>query len=131
MPWPRAAPSPKRWSRPSSPSPSGCASIGSAPRGWSSAPSPKPDPRSTVRGMSSERPVHDYGADIYTEAEGSDDGLANLGPLRPLAGVWTSVSGADVHPIGPGSDISGTVVGEDEHQPYLERYELQPIDPQT
>ena len=32
---------------------------------------------------------HDYGADIYAEAEGSDDTLANLGPLGPLAGIWT------------------------------------------
>ncbi len=26
---------------------------------------------------------HDYGSDIYTEADGDDDTLANLGPLRP------------------------------------------------
>ena len=75
--------------------------------------------------------AHDYGSDIYTEAEGSDDGLANLGPLRPLAGVWTSADGADVHPVGPGSDISGPVIDGDEHNVFVERYELQPIDPQT
>jgi hypothetical protein len=75
--------------------------------------------------------VHDYGSDIYTEAEGSDDTLANLGPLRPLAGVWTSAVGADVHPVGAGSDITGPVVDDDEHNVYVERYELQPIDPQT
>jgi hypothetical protein len=74
---------------------------------------------------------HDYGADIYTEADGSDDTLANLGPLAPLAGIWTSATGADVHPVGPGSDISGPVVDGDEHNDYVERYELQPIDPQT
>ena len=58
--------------------------------------------------MAGQDAAHDYGSDIYTEAEGDDDTLANLGPLRPLAGIWTSASGADVHPIGPGSDITGT-----------------------
>ena len=81
--------------------------------------------------------VHDYGADIYTEAEGDVDTLANLGPLRPLAGVWTSADGADAHPVGPGSDITGELTGvdahglADEHNQYVERYELHPIDPQT
>jgi hypothetical protein len=75
--------------------------------------------------------AHDYGADIYTEAEGDDDTLAQLGPLRGLAGIWTSADGADVHPVGPGSDISGPVIDGDEHNTYVERYELQPIDPQT
>jgi hypothetical protein len=74
---------------------------------------------------------YDYGADTYTEAEGSDATLANLGPLRPLAGVWTSDDGADVHPVGPGSDVSGPVVDSNEHSVYAERYELEPIDPQT
>ena len=74
---------------------------------------------------------HDYGPDIYTEAEGSDDTLANLGPLRPLAGIWTSGDGVDAHPVGPGSDVTGTVVDGDEHNVFVERYELQPIDPQT
>jgi hypothetical protein len=75
--------------------------------------------------------IHDYGSDIYTEAEGSEDTLANLGPLRPLAGIWTSGEGTDVHPVGPGSDITGTVIDDDEHNDFVERYELQPIDPQT
>ena len=75
--------------------------------------------------------VHDYGSDIYTEAEGDDDTLANLGPLRALAGAWTSVDGADVHPVGPGSDVSGPVIDDDEHNKYVEHYELHPIDPQT
>ncbi|HVJ95649.1 MAG TPA: FABP family protein, partial [Acidimicrobiia bacterium] len=39
--------------------------------------------------------VHDYGGDLYTEAEGDDNTLANLGPLRPLAGIWEGVLGAD------------------------------------
>jgi hypothetical protein len=75
--------------------------------------------------------VHDYGSDIYTEANGSGDTLANLGPLRPLAGVWTSAEGADVHPVGPGSDVTGPVFKGDEHNVFVERYELHPIDPQT
>jgi hypothetical protein len=73
----------------------------------------------------------DYGKDIYTEAVGDDDTLANLGPLRPLAGFWTSDTGADVHPVGPGSDVTGTVIDNDEHNEFVERYELQAIDPQT
>ena len=81
--------------------------------------------------MSDESNVHDYGPDIYTEADGSEDGLAHLGPLRPLAGIWTSSDGADVHPVGPGSDVTGPVIDSDEHNVFVERYELQPIDPQT
>src|SRR3954469_14934272 len=81
--------------------------------------------------MSGQPGAHEYGSDIYTEADGNDDTLANLGPLRPLAGIWTSATGADVHPVGPGSDVTGPVVDGDEHSPFVERYELQPIDPQT
>ena len=65
--------------------------------------------------------VYDYGSDIYTEAEGSDDTLANLGPLRAIAGVWESVGGTDEHPVVEGSLKEG----------FVERYELQPIDRQT
>ena len=75
--------------------------------------------------------AHDYGGDLYTEAEGDDNTLANLGPLRPLAGIWEGVLGADVHPVGEGSDIEGPVVDGSEHNTFVERYELQPIDPQT
>jgi hypothetical protein len=42
--------------------------------------------------------VNSYGPDIYTEAEGSEDTLANLGPLRPLAGIWEGTIGANQHP---------------------------------
>src|SRR5512141_986356 len=72
-----------------------------------------------------------YGPDIYTEAEGDEDTLANLGPLRPLAGIWEGTIGANQHPIGPGSDIKGPVIDGNEHDVFVERYELQPIDPQT
>src|SRR5256714_15690841 len=87
--------------------------------------------RVILRSMSGPAGVHDYGSDIYTEADGSDDTLANLGPLRPLAGIWTSADGTDVHPVGPGSDVTGPVVDGDEHNVFVERYELYPIDPQT
>jgi len=59
--------------------------------------------------------------DIYTEPELDPDGLANLGPLRPMAGIWEGSTGADVHPVAGGSESDA----------YVERYELQPIDPQT
>lgn len=62
-----------------------------------------------------------YPADIYTEPEPDPDTLANLGPLRRLAGLWTSADGMDVNPKPDGP----------EHQRYIERYELQPIDAQT
>jgi hypothetical protein len=81
--------------------------------------------------VSGQADIHNYGADIYTEAARKDDTLANLGPLRGLAGIWTGTAGADVHPVGPGSDVTGPVVNGDEHNVFVERYELQPIDPQT
>jgi len=81
--------------------------------------------------MDVSRHAHDYGRDIYTEPDGGDDTLASLGPLRALAGVWSSADGADVHPVGPGSDVTGPVTGGDEHNRFVERYELHPIDPQT
>jgi hypothetical protein len=62
-----------------------------------------------------------YGDDIYTEPSADPDTLSNLGPLAPLAGVWQGDGGTDQHPV---------VKGE-EHDAYLETYELQPIDPQT
>ena len=81
--------------------------------------------------MSHQEGIHDYGTDIYTEAVSNDDTLANLGPLRRLAGIWTGAAGADVHPVGPGSDVTGPVINGDEHNVFVERYELQPIDRQT
>ena len=57
--------------------------------------------------------------DIYTEPEMDPVTLRNLGPLAPLAGVWEG-AGLDHHPVREG--------GADD--PYVERMELQPIDPQ-
>jgi hypothetical protein len=62
-----------------------------------------------------------YGDDIYSEPEGERDTLANLGPLRPMAGIWEGVKGADEHPV-----VDGT--GRDS---FVEHYELHPIDFQT
>jgi hypothetical protein len=65
--------------------------------------------------------VTTYGPDIYTEPPGDPDTLANLGPLRPMAGVWEGTKGSDRHPVaeGTGDDV------------FVEHYELQPIDRQT
>jgi hypothetical protein len=58
--------------------------------------------------------------DIYTELERDVDTLANLGPLRPLAGIWQGEKSMDVNPKAHGP----------ERQRFIERIELQPIDPQ-
>ncbi len=63
----------------------------------------------------------DMPADIYTEAAADPDTLSNLGPLARLAGIWIGERGLDVHPKAEGP----------RKQAFIERYELQPIDPQT
>ena len=64
----------------------------------------------------------DLPADIFAEQEDLDtDTLANLGPLRGLAGTWEGVKGMDVNPFYDG----------DRRQEYVERIELAPIDPQS
>ena len=73
-----------------------------------------------------------YGDDIFTEPDLDPDGLANLGPLRPMAGIWESVQGSDDHPVGPGSDADEAEVSAGtKNDVFVEHYELQPIDPQT
>lgn len=60
--------------------------------------------------------------DIFTEpADVDPDTLANLGPLRRLAGVWESAKGVDVNPKADGP----------ERRQYIERIEMHPIDPQA
>ena len=60
--------------------------------------------------------------DIYSESENIDvDTLKNLGPLRPLAGIWEGSKSLDVNPKAEGPL----------RQLYIERIELQPIDPQS
>ncbi len=60
--------------------------------------------------------------DIFTEPTNIDvDTLKNLGPLRGIAGIWQGTRGLDVKPKAEGP----------KKQAYVERIELQPIDPQT
>ena len=62
-----------------------------------------------------------YPDDIYTEAEPDENTLANLGPLAPMAGIWEGKRGLDINPKAEGAV----------KDPYIEYYELQPIDAQT
>ncbi len=64
----------------------------------------------------------DIPEDIFTEPDQVDpDTLANLGPLRRLAGIWGGQRGVDLNPKADGP----------ERREYYERIELQPIDPQA
>lgn len=66
--------------------------------------------------------MSDFPADIYTEPSGFDlNTLANLGPLAAMAGVWQGMKGVDVKPKADGPRT----------QEFVERIELQPIDPVT
>ncbi|ASM75869.1 hypothetical protein VITFI_CDS0090 [Vitreoscilla filiformis] len=61
-------------------------------------------------------------ADLYTEPHPIDvHTLAQLGPLRRMAGVWEGQRGLDVKPKADGP----------RQQAYVERISLQPIDPVT
>jgi hypothetical protein len=60
--------------------------------------------------------------DIFTEpGDVSPDTLANLGPLRGLAGVWEGRKGVDLNPKAAGP----------ERREYIERIDMQPIDAQA
>src|ERR1700752_1286760 len=60
--------------------------------------------------------------DIFTEPSNvSPDGLANLGPLRRLAGVWQADKGVDLNPKAQGP----------ERRFFREHIRMNPIDPQT
>jgi hypothetical protein len=60
--------------------------------------------------------------DIYTEPADVDiHTLRNLGPLGRMAGIWQGLRGLDVKPKADGP----------RKQAFVERIELQPIDPQT
>ncbi|MBX7249825.1 MAG: heme-binding beta-barrel domain-containing protein [Caulobacteraceae bacterium] len=66
--------------------------------------------------------MNPYPDDIFTEPEDVDpDTLANLGPLTRLAGLWEGPRGVDLNPKADGP----------ERREYLERIEMQPIDPQA
>lgn len=59
--------------------------------------------------------------DIFTEpAEVDPNTLANLGPLRRLAGSWEGPRGLDVNPKADGP----------EQREYIEQIDFEPIDPQ-
>jgi hypothetical protein len=58
--------------------------------------------------------------DIFDEPRIDPDTLANLGPLRGLAGVWEGEKGLDINPKADGP----------ERNRFIERIELQPIDAQ-
>jgi len=60
--------------------------------------------------------------DIFTEPSDVDpDTLANLGPLRRLAGSWEGRMGIDLNPKADGP----------ERRPYIERAVFEPTDPQA
>jgi hypothetical protein len=65
--------------------------------------------------------MSDYPEDIYTEPSPDGDTLRNLGPLTGMAGIWTGERGLDVKPKAEGP----------KKQAFVERIELQPLDPQT
>lgn len=65
---------------------------------------------------------NEFPEDIYTEPSPVDvNTLNNLGPLRGMAGIWEGQRGLDVKPKADGP----------RKQAYVERIELQPIDPVT
>ncbi len=66
--------------------------------------------------------MNDFPSDIFTEPQGYPvDTLHHLGPLTGMAGIWEGVRGLDVKPKADGP----------RKQAFVERIELQPIDPQT
>lgn len=63
-----------------------------------------------------------FPADVFTEPSDVDpDTLANLGPLRRLAGRWEASKGIDLNPKADGP----------ERREFIERVDFQPIDPQA
>ena len=66
--------------------------------------------------------MNPFPEDIFTEPSDVDpDTLANLGPLRRLAGRWEGTVGADVNPKADGP----------EHRAFIEHIIFEPIDPQA
>jgi hypothetical protein len=66
--------------------------------------------------------MSEFPQDIFTEPQGySVNTLEHLGPLTGMAGIWEGIRGMDVKPKAEGP----------KSQAYVERIELQPIDPQT
>jgi hypothetical protein len=66
--------------------------------------------------------MNPFPEDIFTEpADVDPDTLANLGPLRRLAGVWQGRKGIDLNPKAEGP----------ERRDFIERIDMEPIDPQA
>src|SRR5690242_12600332 len=66
--------------------------------------------------------MSDIPDDIFTEPEDVDpDTLANLGPLRRLAGIWEGKKGVDLNPKAEGP----------QRREFTERMVFEPIDPQA
>ncbi|GAA0300448.1 heme-binding beta-barrel domain-containing protein [Sphingomonas oligophenolica] len=66
--------------------------------------------------------MNPFPADIFTEPTDVDpDTLANLGPLRRLAGSWEAEKGVDLNPKAEGP----------ERRVFRERIDFEPIDPQA
>jgi hypothetical protein len=65
--------------------------------------------------------MSDLPDDLYTEPEASPDTLANLGPLRRLAGTWGSDQGVDINPKADGP----------QRRVFREQVTMQPVDPQA
>ena len=67
-------------------------------------------------------PMNPFPDDIFTEpADVDPDTLANLGPLRRLAGQWEGMKGIDLNPKAEGP----------ERREFIERIAFDPIDPQA
>jgi len=65
----------------------------------------------------------DFHRNIFTESSDIDvNTLANLGPLTGMAGVWEGTHSLDIPP---------KPLSSPERQEFVERIELQPIDPQS
>jgi len=66
--------------------------------------------------------MNPFPADVFTEPTDVDpDTLANLGPLRRLAGTWEAEKGVDLNPKAEGP----------ERRVFRERIVFEPIDPQA
>ena len=66
--------------------------------------------------------MNPFPEDVFTEPSDVDpDTLANLGPLRRLAGRWEGLQGVDVNPKADGP----------ERRIFIEHIDFQPIDPQA
>lgn len=66
--------------------------------------------------------MSEFPDDVFSEPANIDPNtLANLGPLTGLAGTWEGIRGLDVNPKPEGARKQG----------YVERIDLQPIDPQA